>query len=62
MAHPRDARLATVGTLSRWDPFRDLELLTPFDRVFGESHLANRTRQMPVDVIETDDHYLVSVS
>jgi HSP20 family molecular chaperone IbpA len=56
-------------SLSRWDPFRDLAMSSPLSRLIGDllgerligewPRLAGRVAP-PVDITESEDHYLVS--
>lgn len=59
--------------LTRWDPFREmLSFRDPFDRFFEdffedifswtENGKQTRLLSFPVDVVETDDHYVVRAS
>lgn len=52
--------------LTRWDPFREMaEFEDAFDRFFDRAWNGRRTRSgmtLPLDVVETNDHYVVKAS
>ncbi|NLG72935.1 MAG: Hsp20/alpha crystallin family protein [Chloroflexi bacterium] len=52
--------------LTRWDPFREMmEFEEAFDRFFDRAWSGRRSRgslTLPLDVVETSDHYVVKAS